>query len=101
MRRILYVTVFGATGGTGRHVVAQARRAGHRVQAVVRDPGRLPRRPRPARVAAGRPRRTGRLETPHHGPGKAPGADGGRRTWRTARRGWSWSSPRARSSSSY
>ncbi|NKY97167.1 NAD(P)H-binding protein [Nocardiopsis dassonvillei subsp. albirubida] len=38
----MHVTVFGATGGTGRHVVAQALRAGHRVQAVVRDPGRLP-----------------------------------------------------------
>jgi uncharacterized protein YbjT (DUF2867 family) len=35
------VTVFGATGGTGRHVVEQALDAGHRVVAVVRDPARL------------------------------------------------------------
>jgi len=35
------ITVFGATGGTGRHVVAQALDAGHRVTAVVRDAARL------------------------------------------------------------
>ena len=35
------ITVFGATGGTGRHVVEQALDAGHRVVAVVRDPARL------------------------------------------------------------
>jgi len=35
------ITVFGATGGTGRHVVAQALDAGHQVTAVVRDPARL------------------------------------------------------------
>jgi uncharacterized protein YbjT (DUF2867 family) len=35
------ITVLGATGGTGRHVVAQALDAGHRVTAVVRDPARL------------------------------------------------------------
>lgn len=35
------ITVFGATGRTGRHVVAQALDAGHRVVAVVRDPARL------------------------------------------------------------
>jgi putative NADH-flavin reductase len=35
------ITVFGATGGTGRHVVEQALEAGHQVTAVVRDPTRL------------------------------------------------------------
>jgi putative NADH-flavin reductase len=35
------LTLFGATGGTGRHVVEQALAAGHHVTAVVRDPGRL------------------------------------------------------------
>jgi uncharacterized protein YbjT (DUF2867 family) len=35
------ITVFGATGGTGRHVVEQALGAGHQVTAVVRDPSRL------------------------------------------------------------
>lgn len=35
------LTVFGATGGTGRRIVAQALRAGHSVTAVVRDPDRL------------------------------------------------------------
>jgi uncharacterized protein YbjT (DUF2867 family) len=35
------VTVFGATGGIGRHVVRQALDAGHKVTAVVRDPARL------------------------------------------------------------
>jgi uncharacterized protein YbjT (DUF2867 family) len=35
------LTVFGATGGTGRHVVQQALADGHQVTAVVRDPARL------------------------------------------------------------
>lgn len=35
------LTVFGATGGTGGHVVQQALEAGHRVTAVVRDPARF------------------------------------------------------------
>ncbi|NIH85971.1 NAD(P)-dependent oxidoreductase [Amycolatopsis granulosa] len=35
------LTVFGATGGTGAHVVRQALTAGHQVTAVVRDPARL------------------------------------------------------------
>jgi putative NADH-flavin reductase len=35
------LTVFGATGGTGRQVVGQALDAGHRVTAVVRDPARI------------------------------------------------------------
>ncbi|GAA2407378.1 SDR family oxidoreductase [Actinomadura vinacea] len=36
------LTVCGATGGTGVHVVRQALDAGHEVTAVVRDPARLP-----------------------------------------------------------
>ncbi|MEV0617401.1 SDR family oxidoreductase [Nonomuraea sp. NPDC050404] len=36
------LTIFGATGGTGRHLVDQALALGHHVTAVVRDPGRLP-----------------------------------------------------------
>jgi uncharacterized protein YbjT (DUF2867 family) len=36
------VTVFGATGRIGRHVVRQAVDADHKVTAVVRDPSRLP-----------------------------------------------------------
>jgi len=36
------VAVLGATGGTGREVVDQALRAGHKVSALVRAPGALP-----------------------------------------------------------
>lgn len=36
------IALFGATGGTGRQIVAQALEAGHIVQALVRDPARLP-----------------------------------------------------------
>lgn len=36
------IALFGATGGTGRQIVAQALEAGHTVQALVRDPVRLP-----------------------------------------------------------
>jgi putative NADH-flavin reductase len=35
------LTIFGATGGTGRLLVGQALDAGHHVTAVVRDPSRL------------------------------------------------------------
>lgn len=35
------ITVFGANGGVGTHVVRQALDAGHEVTAVVRDPARL------------------------------------------------------------
>lgn len=36
------LTVFGATGGTGRQLVDQALAAGDEITAVVRDPARLP-----------------------------------------------------------
>ncbi|NUU25040.1 MAG: NAD(P)H-binding protein [Streptomycetaceae bacterium] len=36
------LTVFGASGGTGRELVRRAADAGHEVTAVVRDAGRLP-----------------------------------------------------------
>jgi putative NADH-flavin reductase len=36
------LTIFGATGQTGRHLTQQALDAGHQVTAVVRDPTRLP-----------------------------------------------------------
>ncbi|QFU86122.1 NAD(P)-dependent oxidoreductase [Amycolatopsis sp. YIM 10] len=35
------ITLFGATGATGQHVVEQALAAGHQVTAVVRDPSKL------------------------------------------------------------
>ena len=35
------LAVFGATGGTGREIVAQALDAGHEVTVLVRDPARL------------------------------------------------------------
>lgn len=36
------LTVLGATGGVGRHIVTHALADGHHVTAVVRDPARLP-----------------------------------------------------------
>ncbi|WP_252365209.1 NAD(P)-dependent oxidoreductase [Saccharomonospora piscinae] len=36
------ITIFGATGGTGRHLVEQAVEHDHTVTAVVRDPARMP-----------------------------------------------------------
>ena len=41
------ITVFGATGGTGTALVAQALAAGHEVTAVVRDPARIKVAPHP------------------------------------------------------
>lgn len=35
------LAIFGATGGIGRHVLAQAIAAGHEVAVLVRDPGKL------------------------------------------------------------
>jgi uncharacterized protein YbjT (DUF2867 family) len=47
------VLVFGATGGTGRQIVAQALERGHEVTAFVRNPEKLPaQRPR-LRIAQG------------------------------------------------
>ncbi len=37
----MLITVFGANGKTGRHVVEQALERGHQVYAVVRDPASL------------------------------------------------------------
>jgi putative NADH-flavin reductase len=48
----LHVAIFGATGRTGRNVVAQALRRGHRVGALTRDPTRIDRHPG-LRVVAG------------------------------------------------
>src|ERR687888_2308318 len=39
---VMRLTIFGASGKTGRHLVEQALEAGHTVTAVVRDPARLP-----------------------------------------------------------
>ena len=36
------IALFGATGGTGRHVLEQALEQGHHVQVLVRDPSKLP-----------------------------------------------------------
>jgi putative NADH-flavin reductase len=41
METTMKLTIVGATGRIGRHVLEQAQRAGHDVTAVVRDPGRL------------------------------------------------------------
>jgi uncharacterized protein YbjT (DUF2867 family) len=37
----MHITVLGATGGTGRHLVAQALAAGHQITAIVRRPEAL------------------------------------------------------------
>ncbi|MEV5709104.1 NAD(P)H-binding protein [Actinoallomurus sp. NPDC052274] len=44
------ITVFGAAGGVGRRVVAEALSRGHEVTAVVRDPARFAEPPAGARV---------------------------------------------------
>jgi putative NADH-flavin reductase len=45
------LTIFGATGRTGRVVVEQALRHGHAITAFTRDPAQLPRRPQLRAVA--------------------------------------------------
>lgn len=45
--------MFGATGGTGQHAVAQALARGHQVTAFVRDPSRLTTAPQLIRVIVG------------------------------------------------
>ncbi len=47
------VVVFGATGATGRLVVASALSAGHQVTAFVREPGRMPLTHARLRIVAG------------------------------------------------
>ncbi|MBK1655139.1 NAD(P)-dependent oxidoreductase [Allochromatium vinosum] len=37
----MHIALFGATGGTGRQVLAQALEQGHRITALVRDPSKL------------------------------------------------------------
>lgn len=44
------LTIFGATGGIGRHLVDQAIAAGHDVTAVARNPDSLPAQVRPVRA---------------------------------------------------
>ena len=51
------ITLFGATGRTGRRVAEYALAEGHEVTAYVRDPARLAMRPAPRAPAAG-PERT-------------------------------------------
>lgn len=40
----MHIALFGATGGTGQQVLAQALDQGHTLTALVRDPARLPAR---------------------------------------------------------
>jgi putative NADH-flavin reductase len=47
------ILVLGATGGTGRQVVSQARQQGHEVTVLVRDPKRLTSAPESLRVFVG------------------------------------------------
>lgn len=37
----MHIALFGATGGTGRQILAQSLAQGHRITALARDPGRL------------------------------------------------------------
>lgn len=53
----LRVLVVGATGSIGRLVVDEARRRGHTVRALVRDPARAPRWPADVEVLRGDPTR--------------------------------------------
>jgi putative NADH-flavin reductase len=49
---MMRLTIFGASGQTGRHLLTQALDAGHNVTAVVRDPTRLPLRHQRLQVLA-------------------------------------------------
>jgi putative NADH-flavin reductase len=49
---LMRLTIFGASGQTGRHLLTQALDAGHDVTAVVRDPTRLPLRHQRLQVLA-------------------------------------------------
>lgn len=42
LEKAMQLTIFGASGKTGRHLVEQALDGGHTVTAVVRDPARFP-----------------------------------------------------------
>ncbi|MFD8086455.1 NAD(P)H-binding protein, partial [Kitasatospora sp. NPDC059722] len=68
------LTVLGATGGIGRHLVRLALADGHRVTAAVRDPARLPLQHERLTVVTadrrGRPRR-GHRGLARGGPGPA------------------------------
>jgi putative NADH-flavin reductase len=41
MEVTMHIALFGATGGTGRQIVAQSLAAGHTITALVRDPAKL------------------------------------------------------------
>jgi putative NADH-flavin reductase len=47
------IALFGATGGTGRQVLAQALEQGHAISALVRDPAKLGAQPAAVAVVAG------------------------------------------------
>ncbi|QYN38941.1 NAD(P)H-binding protein [Pseudonocardia sp. DSM 110487] len=47
----MHLTIVGATGGIGRHLVDQALAAGHTVTAVVRNPRNLERNVRHMRLS--------------------------------------------------
>ena len=49
----MMLTILGATGKTGRHVLAQALAAGHVVTALARDQARLPQAPAGLRLVGG------------------------------------------------
>ncbi|MFD7904181.1 NAD(P)H-binding protein, partial [Kitasatospora sp. NPDC059747] len=81
------LTVLGATGGIGRHLVRLALADGHRVTAAVRDPARLPLQherltvvtadappppPRGAGGGGGPPRGGGGGARPRHRPPQTP-----------------------------
>jgi len=58
----LRLLVVGASGGTGRHLVAQALEAGHQVTAFVREPARLPLTHASLRVVTGDTMRPGSID---------------------------------------